>query len=203
MRGGFYAHWVPCHQLNQTEFEVILASFSKCFRRSGIVANESEVPSYGRRSLRIQKWSIRFSGSIADVDKYEKRATYSIRLVGMRESIAMHYIGRLKRDGATRTSLNTLNNIWLELHGGLRNSVQTGLSLTDANWPQFEADLFQRVEGNPNASGDLSKWRAVGRKISRWYYAASATRTKSQLLQDAQDSLPKTLSDDADADWTF
>lgn len=207
--GGLYAHWLPCHQLNQAEFEVILASFLQVF-------GEAEI---WRVNLKTQFTAVGLFGfkggqmSFAGLDEKCRRIRVEGRILDPpgrhAESIAMHYVGLIQQADARSDVLNTLENIWLELHCGLRHCLQDGFdtSMTNAHWLAFEEELYRRTSANRDAAGELASWRSVGRKITRWYYEESRVSRNEQELRrlraDAQQSLPKSLSEDADADWTF
>ena len=121
----------------------------------------------------------------------------------------MHYVGMIKRQDVAAPALNTLENMWLELHCGLRHSLQDGFatSLTNANWPPFADELYRRVSCNPNAAGELAGWQSAGRKISRWCLVESQIVRdeveRQRLRADAQRSLPRALTEDQEADWTY
>ncbi len=207
--GGLYAHWLPCHQLSEPEFDVIVASFLHVFDEAELwrVNLKSQFTAVGLFGFRNGKLS--FTGLSERCQKMRDQGKIKDPPSRHAESIAMHYIGRLTRTDVGSEPLNTLDNIWLELNAGRRYCVDDAnrLSLMDANWPAFEERLYERVARNPNAAGGLAKWGAVGRKVSHWYYEASRAnrnpRHVQQLLQEAQDSLPSSLMNDEDADWEF
>ncbi len=207
--GGLYAHWLPCHQLNQAEFDVTLASFLEVFDEAEVwrVNFKSQLTAIGLFGFRGGQLS--FAGLAAKCAVIRGQGRILDPPSRHPESIAMHYVGMMKREDVPSRPLNTLENMWIELHVGLRHCLQDGFatSLTNANWPPFEEQLYRRVSHNPNAAGDLARWQSVGRKVSRWYYAESRVRRDETELQrlraDAQRSLPPSLSEDDEADWTF
>jgi spermidine synthase len=204
--GGLFCQWLPCYQLNAEEFEVILASFLEVFDEAdiwranlksqftaiGLCGYRSGEPDFPGLSQRCKQ--LRESGKVLDPPSRHP------------ESIAMHYIGRLTRNDAKTQQLNTLDNLWVELHAGRRHSTTDPgkSSLTNAQWMRFETELFKRVSGQRTAAGELQKWGDVGRKIVNWYFAASKRDSNErQLLMEAQGSLPQSVQDDADADWSY
>jgi spermidine synthase len=207
--GGLYAHWLPCHQLSQEEFEVALASFLQVFPQAEIwrVNFKSQLTAIGL--FGFKEGQLSFAGLAARCRMIREQGKILDPPSRHPESIAMHYVGRLTPGDIQTTSANTLENMWLELHCGLRHCLQQSFatSLTNANWMAFEEQLYQRAGRHPDAAGALSPWRAVGRKIVRWYHVESCQPRDEavvrRLREDAQRSLPQSLQEDDAADWTF
>ena len=202
--GGLYCQWLPMYQLSALEFEVILNTFSKTFPRMHIWrANiKSNVPILGLMGTRSGELDLSVIASHCESARNNGIMDPPARHA---ESVAMHYLGYLEHDDCRTEITNDLDNAWVELHAGLRHIQDPdGKScIANKSWVAFETDMIKRIGGRTEAA-ELAKWSASGQFLSQWYYAASIRDPRTGALQKrAFDSLPQSLKDDENADWSY
>ena len=142
---GMFCQWLPAHQLNETQFRMIAATFLKVFPETLVINGGSltRTPSIGLCAWKSdKKWEAEeLKQRIAEIRKEE----VTDKLV---RNAHLLVNGVLKKDAFAETPINTLDNAALELNAGrfwllkdLRpdrpeDSLYNGF-LSGPNWERF------------------------------------------------------------------
>jgi spermidine synthase len=204
--GGHYCQWIPCYQIDEREFEVILASFLTVFGEADIWRLNHKTQYTGIGLVGYKRGGPDFAGLDRRCERLREAGTVLDPPSRHAESIAMHYVGRLDTSDIRTEQRNTLDNLWLELYGGRRDATHDAFksSLVNAHFMEFERNLYQRTAEKRQAAGKLARWSEVGLLLSRWYYAESKRDPdRAALLAEVQAALPVALAEDEGADWSY
>ncbi len=202
--GGLFCQWLPMYQLEEEQFEVILATFLRVFPRVDLWRGSfrSTVPAVGLVGLRdgCIDWAglaercrrLRRSGLVRDP---------SLRRI---EGVAMYYFGQLTAADAAAPVINTLNNAWIEIDAG-RSRVSLaggGAYVGEERWVRFEGALRGRLRPDPAAPAELSRWSALGQRICGLHLAQRrGARIAGRLGEEINRLLPADFYEDVEADW--
>lgn len=153
--GGLFCQWLPAHQLNQKQFEIVAATFGKVFPNT-LVVNGSLVTS--TPSIGLCGWQDDRPWETLDlVEKVQAIRSEK----GISDVLALNaqilIVGTLKEQSYSSAEINTLDNALLEIDAGtfwvlkdLRpkrpaDTLSNGFLLGE-NWKRFMQQLFEDTE---------------------------------------------------------
>ena len=153
--GGLFCQWLPAHQLNQKQFEIVAATFRKVFPNTLVVTGSelSKTPTIG-----LCGWQDDAAWETADLVK-KIGAIRSQKRVKDVLAVNAHLliVGVLKDQAYSSAPINTLDNALLEIEAGkfwvlkdLRrdrpaDTLENGF-LSGENWKRFMRQLFEDTE---------------------------------------------------------
>ena len=152
--GGLFCHWLPCHQLNQRQFQTIAKTFQSVFPRTLVVMGDSssKTPSIalcGKKS--DESWTTQELVGKINRARREK---------GLQDKLLLNaqllIAGVLQDNAFPDATANTLDNARLELDagkfwilkdlrpGGPKENLEHGF-LSNENWKAFLPILFSKT----------------------------------------------------------
>lgn len=152
---GLFCQWLPAHQLNQKQFEIVAATFLKVFPNTLVINGSllSRTPTIGLCSWKDDKtWE---TSELVEKVKAIRNQN------GVSDTLALNaqllIVGVLKEQAFSSARINTLDNALLELDAGkfwvlkdLRpkrqaDTLENGF-LSGKNWKTFMLQLFEDTE---------------------------------------------------------
>jgi len=153
--GGLFCQWMPAHQLNQKQFEIIAATFRKVFPNVLVVNGSalSKTPTIGFCAWKDDaEWEtaelVKKIGAIRSQKRIKDALAVNAHLL---------IVGVLKAQAYSSAPINTLDNALLEIEAGkfwvlkdLRaqrpaDTLENGF-LSRENWKRFMRQLFENTE---------------------------------------------------------
>ncbi len=197
---GLFCQWLPLFQLTREQFEVILHTFRAVFPDVFLVRGDfyTELPIVGLvggRSLRALDWN-RIESAC---ERLRTNAAVQDPLVRHAEGVAMCLLGT---PGPTHPALplNTLGNAWLEWDAGqnilgLKKPWFVGIPCAE-----YVRETFRR--GQPDIPERFRPAHDSGQFFLTLEVAAKLNLPAlPSLKSQVSDRLPRSLAQDAGADW--
>ena len=153
--GGMFCQWLPAHQLNQNQFEMIAATFRKVFPNTLVVNGsvQSKTPTIGLCGWQDDRvWETEDLVTKIEAIRNHKGVTDTLAL-----NAQLLVVGVLKERVYTSAPINTLDNALLEIEAGkfwvlkdLRkdrpeDTLDNGF-LSRKNWVRFMLQLYKDTE---------------------------------------------------------
>ncbi len=192
--GGVFCHWLPGYQLTREEFDVILATFASVFETVEIFSREfnPSAPVIG-----LVGWKDgRLDWETVKLRCAQERRSGGVRDPSVRhaESLRLLHSATFRRADADMTTLNTLNNNYIELRAGLRQIRGQG-STNTFQFQEWLGWLREQAGVDPLAM-----------RLHEAEFRAFASRTPlatSELGRELWDDFPATIRSDVSADWNL
>ena len=153
--GGLFCHWLPAHQLNQSQFETIAKTFQEVFPNTLVISGSKNLvtPMIGLCAWKEdQQW---------ETEDLVKKIGEVRKQKGISDVLTLNpqllIVGVLKKDAVSSAPINTLDNALLEIDAGkfwitkdLRrrrspDTLENGF-LSGDNWKRFVLDLMKKTE---------------------------------------------------------
>ena len=152
--GGLFCQWLPAHQLSESQFEIIAATFQKVFPNALVVTcnTSTRTPIIGLCAWQDdRKWSAKKM-----VDEFQVYRKNYARIDTVLANLQLMVIGTLKENVFESAPINTLDNAILEIEAGrfwitkdlrkspLTDNFENGF-LSDKLWVDFVARLINNT----------------------------------------------------------
>lgn len=149
---GLFCQWLPAHQLNQSQFEMIANTFLKVFNNTLVIngSNDYRTPTIGLCGWKNDKpWETK--DLVAKISAIRKQKGIS-DILSLNAQLLI--VGTLDQDAFSSAPVNTLDNALLEIDAGkfwitkdLRrkkppDNLENGF-LSGANWKKFMLELYK------------------------------------------------------------
>ena len=152
---GLFCQWLPAHQLSQTQFQIVAATFHKVFPNALVITcnTTSRTPIIGLCAWKDdRKWETQTL-----VDKIQTYRKNNGGIDSVVDNLQLLVVGTLKEDVFASAPINTLDNATLEIEAGrfwitkdlrkspLLDNLQNGF-LSHKNWIAFLAKLINNTQ---------------------------------------------------------
>ena len=153
--GGLFCQWLPAHQLNKSQFELVASSFLKIFPNTLVIVGgrTSKTPSIGLCGWQNDRhWET--EELVNKIEEIRKQKGIS-DILSLNAQLLV--VGTLDNEAFSLAPINTLDNALLEIDAGkfwitkdLRpsrtpDSLENGF-LSGANWKRFTLELHENTK---------------------------------------------------------
>lgn len=198
--GGVFFQWLPMHQLTGSQLEVILETFARIFPEAevfcaGFDAAQPLIGVAGFKDTGLDWQVIR--------QRIEAESTWITDPVLIHPTgLALLYLGTYAQSDA-RTSINTLNNMWLELDAGRRSVLREPDEpyLTQGRWIDLRKQLLTR-NAFDQLPPDFRNYPNDASELTRLYLKARTQQeSTTRVAERARHHIPTPVLYHRQADW--
>ncbi len=202
-KGGLFCQWLPMHQLEPPQFEVILRTMQEAFPnvhlwRGNLKPENAILGLIAFKDGRLD-WDIAFENCAA-ARKFDKVKDPALRHP---EGLALLYLGSMT-DIREEVRINTLENNWLEIDAG-SHRITGNLRdkyLRDTRWLAFVEKLFVDNRSQKDSlPDDFQHWPELAREIERGRIAQQSGQNVRDTLKNVAEQLSPAMKQDLGADW--
>lgn len=206
-KGAVFCQWLPLHQLIPAQFEIIAATFQEVFPtvhlfRSSFKTQSLPVALVGFKDADLD-WAV-----IQDRCNSSRTANkIGDPLPRHVEGLGMLYLGTVPLIEERGPSLNTLDNLRLELEASLvfiSGHPDDYYAGTNKKWLDFLEVQLTRIASHDSIPLHIRSLPSVGFLASRVEVAAQLGHDRTEILHaELRNRVPKAIALDSGADWKF
>ncbi len=205
--GGIFCQWLPMTQLTREHFDMIARTFRQAFGEVHLFRSDFQT-----RSLPVAL--VGFKDSALDWEMVSRRCDFERTRGILRDPLARHaeglallYLGTYQGDQAAGQTLNTLDNLCVEVSAGrhlLAGNPADYFAGTDELWSGFVRKQMAGLETEQGLPGQMRGLPRLGLAIAQWQNAQETGAPNAQeLRREVLAGLPGCILADTNADWSL